>query len=546
MILLWFILNFLFLNPAAMAQDKAYDFLIQNATVYDGVSARPVKTDVAITHESIAVLGNLNPDDAVQVIDGTDLILSPGFIDAHTHSDFNAFIYPKLPNKIMQGVTTEITGNCGMSAAPVLGGHHEHIHSVWAREGVIIPKEIPWKTFGDYLAAGRGARSFTNQAALVGHGNIRFAVMGNAARAASAEEMERMKKILREAMDDGAYGISFGLIYIPGTFANQEELTELCQEAASREGVCAFHIRSEGKKLLEAIKEAIEIGETAKARIQISHLKAAGRSNWPKIDEAFQLIEEARKRGVQIQADVYPYAASFAELGVILPDSLYEREDRVEYFQNPEKYQEILGSLKTYYAEKKTKWDTVKIATTNDPRYQAAEGKSIAEIVQETKESPEEFLVKILRDTNFEASAFYFSQSEDVVKRILRKSYVAVGSDSIADGSRHPHPRAFGTFPKVLADYVRDEKILSLGEEIRKMTSLPAKHFRIKDRGEIRPGFIADLILWDAEHISAFANYENPKVLTRGIRWAFVNGKPEIKDGELTGDKSGTFLQRNV
>ncbi|MBI3314052.1 MAG: D-aminoacylase [Candidatus Omnitrophica bacterium] len=531
-------------STQAMAQEKAYDFLIQNATVYDGLSTAPRYTDVAISHETIAAVGKLNPGDAVQVIDGTGLILTPGFIDAHTHSDFNAMVYPNLPNKITQGVTTEITGNCGMSAAPVLGDHQNQIRSVWAREGVQIPKEISWQSFEDYLKAGGKAGSYTHQAALVGHGNLRFAVMGNAARAATETEINEMKKILAQAMEEGAYGISFGLVYIPGTFAAKEELVALCKEAASHNGVCAFHMRSESKNLIEAIQETLEIAETSRATIQISHLKAAGPDNWPKIDEAFRLIEEARARGVRVQADAYPYAASFAELGVILPNDLYENENRVAFFRDPEKSAEILDKLKKYYVQKKRRWDNVMIANAGDERYLSYEGKTIAQISQETGKSPEEFLFEILRDTGFETSAFYFSQSEDVVRRVLQKPYVSPGSDSIADGSRKPHPRAFGTFPKILAEDLSDNKIL-LGEEIRKMTSRVAKHFGIKERGVIQAAYFADIILWDPETISDFANYENPQLLSHGIRWAFVSGRPEIKDGELTGTKSGTFLQHS-
>lgn len=533
---------FLLMLPTVFAQVKLYDYVIKGALVFDGEFLKGFRKDVAIAHGKIAKIGEVDSGEANLRINGRGLVLTPGFIDAHTHSDFNPIVYPQLTNKILQGVTTEIVGNCGMSAAPVLGRHREQIHGIWAREGVRLPKEIPWGSFKEYRETLQSAKMATHFAALVGHGNIRTAVMGFAKRPASAGEIEAMKKILAQAMREGARGISFGLVYLPGIFAQREELVALCHEAARHRGICAFHLRSEADRLPEAVREAIAVGREAQAPIQISHLKAAGAKNWDKIGQAFQFIETARRGGMKIAADVYPYTASHAELGVILPDRLYQREDRAAYFKNPLKRDEVLNGLRDYFKKRGTRWDSVAIAATPHKRYQKYQGKTIKEVVRKEKKEPEQFLVEILAGTNFETSAFFFSQSEDVVREVLKKPYVSIGSDSIADGSGRPHPRAYGSFPRIFRKYVREERLIAFGDAVRKMTSLAAGQFGLKDRGVIREGAVADLVLIDAGNFEDLADYEHPKIESRGVRWVFVAGRPVVKEGKVTSERPGRLL----
>lgn len=528
-------------SPAQAA--KTYDYVIENALIFDGETLKPSHGDVAVKGDKIAAVGDLGKTEARQVIDGRGLVLSPGFIDVHTHSDFNPLVYPDLANKVMQGVTTEIVGNCGMSAAPILGAHREQIQGVWAREGVDIKDTVGWRTFQEYRGQLEKSGMGTNFVALVGHGNLRAAVMGFAPRTASLGEIQEMRTLLRQAMQQGAAGISYGLVYLPGIFAGEEELVDLCEEAGKNGGLCAFHMRSEGSGVTEAVTEALQIGEKARTGIEISHLKAAGKKNWDKIQDVFKLIEQARLKGQRITADVYPYTGSFAELGVILPDALYQRGDRLDYFRNPFKHEELLTDLRKYYEEKNMKWDSVMIAATRHRKYWKYEGKTIRDIARQTQKEPEQFLIEILADTQFEVSAYYFSQSEDVVSEVLRQPYAAIGSDSIADGSRKPHPRAFGTFPKILGRYVRERKELSLGEAIWKMTALPAEQFYLRNRGKIKAGYDADLVLFDAGEIEDRATYKNPKEMPRGVKWVFVNGKPAVKKGKSTGLKNGRFLK---
>ena len=530
------------MTTSLMAEEKPYDYLIKDVLIFDGESNRPLRGDVAISGEAISEVGNLSETEAREVVSGEGFVLAPGFIDAHTHSDFNPFIYAGLPNKLMQGVTTEIVGNCGMSAAPVLGEHAGHIATVWSREGVAIPQPLAWTTFREYQNELEYSKMGTNFAILVGHGNLRASVMGMAARPADAGEVAAMKKLLKDAMENGAFGISFGLVYLPGVFATEDELVELCREAGRHNGICAFHLRSEGSGLLEALREAIRIGEKAGARIQISHLKAAGRNNWDKITEAFRVIEEARAKGIRIAADAYPYTASFAELGVILPDSLYERPDRVALFQNVAERDRLKKELDIHFQKKNMDWESIRIATTVSPAYQSFEGKTIQAISRETGKDPITLLIELLADNSFQVSAFNFSQSEKVVEEVIQKPYVAIGSDSIADGSRHPHPRAFGTFPKIFKDYVQAEPRLELGEAIRKMTSLPAKHFGIENRGLVRAGYYADLVLFDPKRMTDRANYESPQLFADGVMWVFVNGEPVVRNGRSAEKKKGQVL----
>ncbi len=528
----------------AYSQTKAYEWIIRNALVYDGESARPVQTDVAIHGDRIAAVGKLSVEDAENVIDAEGLILMPGLIDAHTHTDFNSWIYPDLANKLYQGVTTEITGNCGMSAAPVEGEHKNRIRAVWAREGVTLPGgDLPWSSVQEYRQFMEKNGLVTNLGVLVGHGNVRSAVMGFEDRPASPEEIKSMQEMLAKAMDEGALGISFGLVYLPGIFAREEELKSLCKTAGERGGVCAFHMRSEGRGLVEAVKESIRIGEASGARVELSHLKAAGPANWEKIDEAFRIIEAARARGVQVRADAYPYDASFAELGVVLPDELYKREDRDAFFTDPAQRPGILKELEAQNQQSPRDWSRVMVASVTAKEDEDAQGKTIQQIAAARAQKPEEVLLDLLVHSHFEVSAFYFSQSPAVVEKVLAKEYVTLGSDSIADGIGHPHPRAFGSFPKVLRAFMKGNPE-AMAVWVRKTTAETADYFRLKERGRIAPGNFADLVLFSPEKTRDLATYEAPSLFSQGAEWVFVNGEPVIARGAYKVLKNGRILGR--
>ena len=530
-----------------VAQEKPYDFVIKDALVFDGESLIPKKQDIAISGNYFSVLGEVAREEAKEVIEAGGLVAAPGFIDAHTHSDFNPFVYPHLGNKVLQGVTTEVVGNCGMSAAPVLGLHTDEITKVWSREGVEIPPALPWKSFGDYVNEVEAQGPDTNFASLVGHGNLRSSVIGMKPRPLEPDEMESVTKLLRESMDEGAAGISFGFPYLPGIFATHEEIVALCHEAAAKRGLCAFHIRSEGRQLIEAIREAIEVGRTAQAPVHISHLKAAGMKNWPKIDEAFRLIEEAQAQGLRVTADAYPYTASFAELGVILPDKLYQDPNRLARFKDLRQRKALLRELNKHYKTSPASWDRIRIATLITDKNTSLRGKTLLEVAEAQKKSPVQVLVELLADEEFRVSAFYFSQSEAVLSQVFSKPYVAVGSDSIADGSAMPHPRSYGTFPRLLAKCAQEGSVMTSpcwGTAIQQMTALPAKIFGLKQRGKITAGYYADLVLFNPETVKDQADYEHPKTTPQGIEWVFVNGAPVVQKGKYLPGHSGLFLTR--
>ncbi len=519
-----------------------YDYVITNAAVYDGVQVIEQNADVAIQGDKIAEIGKIDPKQARRVIDAKGLVLAPGFIDAHTHADFNPWVYPGLENKIRQGVTTEITGNCGMSAAPVLGEQKKEIHKVWAREGVSLPQGIPWESFEDYKVRWKKTGSLTNHLSLVGHGNLRGAVRGFKPGPASDREIKAMKELLVRSMQEGAAGLSFGLIYLPGVYAGPHEVIELCREVKKFDGVCAFHIRSEGDKLVESIREALEAGRQTGVKIQLSHLKAAGRKNWPKMAEVFRLIEEVRSLGVDVEADAYPYLAGYAELAAAVPPFYYEKQDRLAFFKSKAHHTEIAEKIREYYKDSPDRWTTLAVGAIAGGSFPEYEGKTLQQIADKTKRAPERVLIELLSDTNFEVSAFYFTQSDDVLEQVLLQPFTVVGSDSIADGSTYPHPRAYGTFPRIFSRYVREKNSLVLGRAIRKMTFEPARHFSLQDRGQVRPGFFADLVLFDPQTIQDAADYEHPQQASRGVRWVFVNGEVVLEDGKFNGEKAGRLL----
>jgi N-acyl-D-aspartate/D-glutamate deacylase len=368
--------------------------------------------------------------------------------------------------------------------------------------------------------------------------------MGTQPRKATAEEQAQMDAMTEDAMQEGAVGISFGLGYIPGTFADREEIAGICRVVARYQGVCAFHIRSESADLIESIREALEIGEKSGVKIQLSHLKAGGEKNWYKIDEVFGLIDDARERGVIVYADAYPYTASYAELGVHLPSRFYEREDRAAFFQDPANHPEIFKALHDYYGENTSKWRNTLIANIADESLKSLEGKTLEEIAELWQVEPEQALIDLLAKTSFEVSAFAFSQSPEVVGRVLEQPYVMVGSDSIADGTHYPHPRAFGSFPKYLSEYTQTESGLSLGEAIRRVTSLPAEQFGLGGRGRVAVGYHADLVIFDPEEIRDRATYQDPTALPAGVQWVFLDGQPVVQNGKLTGLKQGKVLLR--
>ena len=524
-----------------------FDILIKDARIIDGSGSPAFEGSIGIKGERIAAIGDLFESQARTVIDANGLAVSPGFIDIHAHSEFTLLADPRGEGKVMQGVTTEVSGNCGLSAGPLYGDYFER------RKGDLkeLGLELSWHDLDEYFDLVETVGTSLNFASLIGHGNLRGSVVGYGNRKPTKEEMEKMKSLLRDSMKAGGFGLSSGLIYPPGVYSETEELVELAKVVKEFGGIYASHMRSEGDKLLEAISEAIRIGEESGIPVQISHLKTGGERNWHKLEGAFELIEAARERGIDVTADRYPYAASSTDLDAILPSWAYEGgvEAELKRLSDPETREKLKKEILTQHP-KDDYWETVMVAAVDTEKNRGFEGKTMAEVAREMKKEPCDALFDLLLEEKLRVSAIYFSMSEENLRRILQRPYVMVGSDSSARAINgptrlgKPHPRTFGSFPRVLSKFVREEKVLTLEDAVRKITSLPAQRLGLKDRGVIKNGAFADLVIFNPDRVHDTASYTEPYAYPMGIRHVIVNGTFVVRDGAHTGAIPGKVLRK--
>ncbi|GER94413.1 hypothetical protein A45J_2174 [hot springs metagenome] len=532
------------------------DYLIKNGTVFDGSGSEPIETNVGISSDRIVYIGNEDIS-AREFIDAKGLIISPGFIDTHAHSEFTLLADGRAEGKLSQGVTTEVNGNCGLSAAPLFGEAFEHREIDLKELGI---KER-WSTFGEYFSILKNKGIAINFATLCGHGNIRASIIGYRDIAPDKHEMEEMKRLLVEALGHGAKGISTGLIYPPGVYSTTEELIELCKtfegqgplnshvdKSSSRSSyIYASHMRSESDELIEAIDEVVRIGKEASAHVHISHIKTAGERNWWKIDNVIKLIEKARDEGVSLTCDRYPYTAASTDLDTILPSWVYDGgvEEELRRLKDSDDLKKIKAEI-GYKSE--DYWKGIYISSVTKSKNKWMEGESIFDISVKLCKLPVDVLIDILIDERARVGAIFFSMNEDNLKKFLSLPYVMVGSDSSVRSfsgptfTGKPHPRAFGSFPKFISKYVRDEGLMSLSEAIRKMTYLSATTFGLKKRGLIKEGFYADITVFDYERIIDRSTYREPFKMSEGIAYVFVNGTMALREGEFTGDLSGRII----
>lgn len=504
----------------------------------DGTGAPPFQADLGLAGDSIAAVGDLSRAEARAAIPAANRMVCPGFIDVHSHSDVFLLVEPSAPSKIYQGVTTEIVGNCGVSAAPL--ADPDYLPSDW-REA---PLPGAWKTMGEYLALLEKAGPALNVAALVGHGKLRSWVVGRAARPAKPDELRAMCRLLEESLDAGGWGLSSGLIYPPGKWAKAEELAALVKTAAGRAAIYATHMRSEGDRLLESIEETLGVARAAGARVQISHLKTAGRENWPLLDRALSLMRRARADGIAAAADRYPYTASCTDLDIVLPDWAIrgDRADVLERLKDPAARERLKAEM---FAGGRTADDVV-IGSTGEERFR---GRPLVEAARVLGMSPAEAALHLLVRDELKTSAFFLGMSEDNMWRILAEPFVMLGSDAslrALEGplSRDfPHPRAFGAFPRFLRAAL-DGKTVSLTEAVRKMTSLPAEHFGLKGRGILAAGMKADVVVLNPETLADQATFSEPRRLARGVEWVIVNGVAALTPAGLSGRRGGRVLRR--
>ncbi len=529
-----------------------WDVLIQRARVIDGSGAPAFIADIAIRGDAIAAVERITSPQARLTIDAAGLTVGPGFIDLHTHSDYTLLVNPLAESKVHQGVTTEVIGNCGTSPAP-LGDEAYPI--IRARMQQQYELEVGWRTLAGYLERLTESGIAVNVVPLVGHGTVRSAVMGYAQRAPTASELARMQGLIADAMTEGAFGLSTGLIYAPGCYADTDELVELAKVVGQAGGMYFSHIRGESDTVLEAAQEAISVGERAGVAVQISHLKAAGRANWEKTTALLDLLDQANARGLDVTGDMYPYTAGATSLGALLPPWAHEGglAKLLPRLRDPHARarmrQDIEQGLDGWWNPvRATGWPGVQISRA--PQHRSYQGMRLSEVAALRQQDPLEAALDLLLAEEGNAGVVLFMMGDAQVEAILRHSRVMIGSDAGATapygvlGRAHPHPRAYGTFPRILGPYVRERGVISLEEAICRMTGLTAWRLGLTDRGFVRPGYKADLVLFDAQRIADQATYDTPHAYPTGVRWVLVNGQILLHDGERLPVLPGRVLLR--
>ncbi|MEW6399056.1 MAG: D-aminoacylase [Bacillota bacterium] len=537
-----------------METEEPLDLVIRGGMVVDGTGNPWVRADVGIGGGRIAVVGHLDGVRAQQVLDATGMVVAPGFVDIHSHSDLALLVDGRALSKVLQGVTTEVVGNCGLSAAPLQGPAVEYLQDT-ARH---LADHLPWnwRTVDEYLGELDRRGVSVNVATLVGHRTLRVGVMGQKARPASPDEVAAMASLLDEALYQGAWGLSTGLAYAPGSWADQGELVELCRVAARHRSFYSSHIRDEEGGVVEAVREALEVSRLSGEPVQISHHKGVGRHHRGRAEDTLGLIGRYRLRtGVDVSFDVYPYTAASTWLSAYLPAWAVEggRSTLLERLARPEDRARIREGMRKELFEghdPPTVWREFLVARVGPAGGHPGEGKSLAEIATSRGRDPYETAFDLLVEGEGLVQVIRFETTEAEVMTLLRHPLSLIGSDGSALATEgplavgHPHPRNFGTFPRVLARYVRERGVLSLEEAIRKMTSGPAGRVAIRQRGLLLPGMWADVVVFDPNRIRDTATYREPKRYPVGIAWVLVNGQVVVEAGRHTGALPGTVLRR--
>ena len=516
-----------------------FDCCIKGGLLLDGSGKKAFQGDVGITGDRITAIGALEGCDA-DVVNAAGCYVAPGFIDVHSHSDTYILLEPSAASKIYQGVTTEIVGQCGASAAPLMGDYK--MPSDWRA------MQYPgvWSSLEEYRELLAEQHPAVNIAMLTGHNTLRAGVMGYAPRPATVAEIDCMKNRLQVCLEAGSRGLSSGLLYPPGNHAAGDELYELAAVVAAYDGVYATHMRSEGSGLLKSIREVLDVGRRTGVRLQVSHLKTSGPENWNLLDQAFELIEEARGEGLIVYADRYPYTAACTDLDVLLPDWVFAEGPSQElcWLRDPVMRARIRAEVLQERAPEY--WKRVLIGTTVHPEHVDYKGLPLLRVAEKMGLEPVDAMLQLLDKDDVKTGGIFFGMNEENMWRILAKSYVMIGSDASLRAPTgvlsqdHPHPRAYGTFAKLLKASLQ-HKTVPLEELIRKMTALPAAQFGLKDRGMLRVGARADVVVF-GDQVADQADYEHPHRLATGMQTVFVNGVKTLADGKETTRRGGLFI----
>ncbi len=533
----------------ALAQ---YDVLIRNGRVVDGTGNPWFYADVGIVRDRITFIGSAPATaTAKRTIDAKGLVVAPGFIDMLGQSEMNLLVDNRAVSKLTQGITSEITGE-GESVAPQNDRTKADLRD-WSQHFHV---SIDWLTLSEYFDRLQKQGSGVNLGTYVGAAQVREAVIGHENRAPTADELRQMRDLVEDAMQMGAMGVSTSLIYAPGNYAKTDELIALAQVAAQYGGIYATHIRNEGDDEFPALEEAFRIGREAKLPVEIWHLKVSGRQNWGKMPQVIAAIEQARASGLDVTADQYSYAASATSLGAVIPPAFHEggSEAFVTRLKDPAVRAQIRQELSGNGGEAENMWrgaggpQGILVNSVFEPSVKKFEGKTVAQIAEQEHKDPLDALMDLVIADKSHVGAIYFIMSEDDVRYAMKQPFVSIDTDygEVSPtgplSESKPHPRAYGTFTRILGKYVREQHLLTLENAIRKMTSLPAHRLQLRDRGELKPGYFADITIFDPQRVNDVATFEDPAQPSVGIEYVFVNGVLSLEHEKLTGQLGGRPL----
>lgn len=527
-----------------------FDVIIKNGKIADGTGSILFKADVGFNGDKIEAIGDLSSSSANLIIDAEEQIVSPGFIDIHTHTDTELIVNPKGESKIRQGVTTEVSGNCGSSPFPYTDEDFETIRESFKKR---YEEDINWKDITGFLQTLEKKKISLNYATFTGSGDLRAYVVGKNDVKPTPDQLKKMKELLAEDMKNGSFGLSTGLEYAPGSYASTEEIIELAKVVAEHNGLYNTHMRNEDDTLEEAIQESLRICKEAGVKLEIAHLKTSNPANWHKIDNVLNMIDKAAESGLPVNADRYPYIAYATGLSALLP--LWARQGNTDEIINRMKDQETLPAIKEYVSSRAKRiggWNNFVISYSVSEKNKQWEGKPISESAEIAGLEPTDFVIQILTEEKLQAGMVGFAMNEDNLKRILSHKLVMIGSDGSATapygklGTGKPHPRFYGTFPRVLGKYCREEKIFDLPTAVQKMTSMAADKLGLKGRGYLKKNYFADIVVFDPLTVNDRATFSDPHQYPDGIKYVFVNGVLTIKDGEHTGTFAGSVLRHSI
>lgn len=536
---------------AQMLSAKGLDVIIRGGTVYDGSGRKPVKADVGIVGDKVVSIGDLSRQKALITIDASGMAVAPGFINMLSWSTESLIVDPRSLGELKQGVTTQIFGE-GFSMGPL----NERMKKQMKDDQGDLKFDIGWTSLAEYLQYLEKRGVSQNVASYVGATTIRMNVIGEEDKQPTPEQMQQMRELVRREMEAGALGIGTSLIYAPAFYAKTEELIEMCKVAAKYKGKYISHMRSEGNRLIEAVEELLRISREAKIPAEIYHLKAAGKENWPKMDKVLAMVEAARKNGMKITADMYTYPAGATGLDAAMPPWVLDGgyPELFKRLKDPATRKKIIDEIRT----PTDKWENLYLAAGSAERVllvgfkndklKPLTGKTLAEVAKMRGTDPETTILDLVLEDQSRVGTVYFLMDEENIKKQIKKPWVSFGSDaeSIApEGAflkSNPHPRSYGNFARLLGKYVRDEKVISLSEAVRRLSSLPATNLGLDRRGSLRPGYFADVVVFDPRTIADKATFDRPHQFAVGVRDVLVNGVPLLRNGEHTGKFSGRAL----